>query len=302
MAKTCIVITGPTASGKTDAAIKLAQHFNTKIISADSRQCYRELGIGVAKPSHWQLDAVEHYFINSHSIHENVTASVFENYALSAVHQIFSKSDVSVMCGGTGLYIQAFTNGLDNIPEIDAAIRLQIAQHYKENGLAYLQNSLIKEDPAFASTGEIQNPQRMMRALEVVRSTGRSILDYHTQHRVVRDFNIIKFCIQVPRSELYTNINNRVDRMMEHGLLDEARKLQSFRHLNALQTVGYKEFFEYFDGNIALDKAVDEVKKNTRNYAKRQETWFRRETDIHYTVPSKLLEDVLEKLNEAKST
>jgi tRNA dimethylallyltransferase len=285
--ETCIVIVGPTAVGKTSFAIEIARHFNTEIISADSRQCYTELNIGVAKPSQQQLSEVRHYFINSHSIHEDVNAKVFEAYALQSSEEIFSSHHVAVMTGGTGLYIKAFCEGLDEIPTIDTGIREEIISSYKTKGITWLQNEIRQHDPQFFSVGEIQNPQRLMRALEVKLSTGRSVLDFHTRQKIERSFSIIKLGLYLPTKELYAHINKRVDDMMRDGLEDEARNLYSFKNLNALQTVGYKELFDHFDGKISLEEAVEQIKTNTRHFAKRQMTWFRRDMEIRWLDNSK---------------
>ncbi len=275
--KTCIIIAGPTASGKTNIAIDIAKHFNTEIISADSRQCYNELNIGVAKPSPAQLSAVHHYFIDSHSITDNLSAADFERYALDAADKIFAKNDVAVMCGGTGLYIKAFCEGLDEIQKIHPSIKNTIAENYKEKGIEWLQQTLETEDPQFFAAGEMQNPHRMLRALEVIRSTGKSIIELHTKNKKQRSFNIVKIALDLPREFLYDRINQRVDLMMKNGLQEEVHDLIPYKDLNALQTVGYRELFEHFDNNISLDKAVELIKQNTRNYAKRQVTWFKKE-------------------------
>ena len=277
--KTCIVISGPTAVGKTDHAIGIAKKYNTQIISADSRQCYKELNIGVAKPSPEQLKSVHHYFINSHSIHDDVNVKVFEQCALTAVNKIFETSDVAVMAGGTGLYIKVFCDGIDDVPLVNENIRDKITKAYQKKGIEWLQKEIKKTDPLYFTTGEIQNPQRMMRALEVKLSTGNSILDFHSGKKIYRDFKIKKINLEIPRNELYERINNRVDFMINTGLLKEAESLFSSRHLNALQTVGYKELFDFMEGKISLDKAIDDIKKNTRHFAKRQITWFKKFND-----------------------
>jgi len=274
--KTCIIITGATAVGKTDHAIELALNHHTQIISADSRQCYKELNIGVARPSEEQLRKVHHYFICSHSIHDEVTVKTFEQYALHAVKKIFEKNDTAIVVGGTGLYIKAFCEGLDDIPPADEMIRKKINESYQAKGIAWLREEIRKKDPVFFAKGEMQNPQRMMRALEVKLSTGISVIDFHTGKKTTRDFAIKKIHLTIPRDELYNRINRRVDAMMEKGLLHEAEQLFPSRHLNALQTVGYKELFEFMEGKISLDKAVDDIKKNTRHFAKRQVTWFKK--------------------------
>lgn len=283
--KTVILITGPTASGKTSLSIRAAQHFGTEIISADSRQCYTELNIGVAKPSQEELDAVPHYFINSHSIHQEVNASAFAKYAHEAAEKIFENHDVLVIVGGTGLYIKAFLDGLDDIPEISLSVRENITRQYELGGIEWLQSEVKKNDPKFFAEGEIRNPQRLMRALEVVRATGKSIKDFQKGEGVSAAclmYNIRKYAIDVSREQLYTNINNRVESMIEDGLVEEAMALQPYRYLNALQTVGYTELFEHFDGLISLEEAVEKIKKNTRNYAKRQMTWFRKDGEINW--------------------
>jgi len=274
--KTCIVISGPTAVGKTDHAIEIAKKYNTEIISADSRQCYKELNIGVAKPSPEQLKIVPHYFINSHSIHDDVNVKVFEQYALDAINKIFETNDVAVMVGGTGLYIKAFCDGIDDLPLVNENIRDKIIKTYYKKGIEWLQKEIKNTDSLYSSSGEMQNPQRMMRALEVKLSTGNSILDFHSGKKVTRDFEIKKINLEIPRDELYKRINHRVDYMINTGLLKEAEGLFLYRHLNALQTVGYKELFEFMEGRISLDKAIDDIKKNTRHFAKRQITWFKK--------------------------
>ncbi|HEX7903405.1 MAG TPA: tRNA (adenosine(37)-N6)-dimethylallyltransferase MiaA [Chitinophagaceae bacterium] len=288
--KTVIIVAGPTAVGKTAVAIQLAKHFKTEIISADSRQCYKELVIGVARPSVQELEEVTHHFIGTHpiagSIHDEITAAGFETYALQKVNELFNVHDVVIMTGGTGLYIKAFCEGMDTIPAIDSAIRNTIIQQYEEKGLRWLQEQVKQKDPAFYAAGEIQNPQRMMRALEVVEATGESILLFQKGEKVKRDFKIIKIGLDIPKEELHRNIHTRVDRMMELGLLEEVRSLLPYRHLNALQTVGYTELFDYLDGVYSLEKAIDNIKTHTRQYAKRQLTWFRRDKELKWYHPA----------------
>ena len=283
--KTCIIIAGPTAVGKTTFAIKLAQHLCTQIISADSRQCFKELNIGVAKPSALELQTVPHYFINSHSITEEVNAAIFEKYALQKVNEIFKEHNTAIIVGGTGLYIKAFCDGIDELPDIDTTIRENIITGYKINGLEWLQNQVEKNDPVYFLKGEIKNPQRLMRALEVKLSSGKSITDFQTQQKKQRNFNIIKIGLELPREQLIKNINNRVDVMMQEGLLEEIKKLEPYKNLNALQTVGYRELFDYLNGDIQLEDAIERIKINTRQYAKRQMTWFKKDTEIKW-VPA----------------
>ena len=286
--KTCIIIAGPTAVGKTSLAITLAQHFNTDIVSADSRQCFKELSIGVAKPSQEQLRQVKHYFIDSHSIGQEVNAALFEQYALEAVDTIFRSHDVAIMVGGTGLYIKAFCEGLDDIPATDMSIRNAILEAYAVNGLFWLQQEVRMADPLFYEQGEILNPQRLMRALEVKQSTGKSILSFQLRHKKARDFRIIKIALELPREELYGHIDHRVDDMVQQGLLNEVSALLPYRNYNALQTVGYKELFEYFDKRTTLEEAIALIKQHTRHYAKRQLTWFKRDAAFSWFSPHKI--------------
>lgn len=278
--KTVVIILGPTASGKTSAAIEMAGRYQTEIISADSRQCFRELNIGVARPSPEELKTIPHHFIATHSIHEAITAASFEQYALTKAAELFVKHDVIVMAGGTGLYIKAFCEGLDSIPAIPAAIRDIIIQSYNEKGLSWLQEQVKEKDHEFYEKGEIQNPQRMMRALEVVEFTGQSILSFRKGKKLNRGFSIIKVGIDLPKEELHKRIHYRTEQMIEHGLVEEVQRLLPYQHLNALQTVGYKEIFDYLNKKITLEKAIEDIKTNTRQYAKRQMTWFKKDPDI----------------------
>lgn len=277
-----IVIAGPTAVGKTAVAIDVARAWGTEIISADSRQCYREMNIGVARPSADELAQVPHHFIASHSIFDQVSAGVFEQYALEKTHTLLQQYPAVVMVGGTGLYIRAFCEGMDVIPTIDPAIRTQIVDMYAANGLAWLQAQVQEKDPAFWAVAEQQNPQRLMRALEIQAVTGHSILHYRKGNKANRSFRIVKIGLDMDRAVLYERINQRVDRMMEAGLLEEVRALYPHRTLSALQTVGYQELFDHLDGKYSLDEAVDAIKQHTRHYAKRQLTWFKKDESIHW--------------------
>jgi tRNA dimethylallyltransferase len=283
--KRAILILGPTAVGKTAVAIQAAQNFRTSIISADSRQCFRELTIGVSKPSTEELLAVHHYFINSHSIADTIHAALFEQWAMGWIAEIFQEQDVAVMAGGTGLYVKAFCEGLDEMPIVSESVRKQIQQQYGEYGLEWLQHQIREKDPEFYKDGEILNPQRLMRALEVVLSTGRSIYSFRNKISKQRSFEIRKFGLELPKELLHRSIHTRVDLMMDAGLLEEVKSLQFHRNLNALQTVGYSELFSYLDGDISLEHAVDLIKKNTRHYAKRQMTWFRKDPTIEWIHP-----------------
>jgi tRNA dimethylallyltransferase len=280
---TVIVVTGPTASGKTSIALALAQKFDTSIVSVDSRQCYKELNIGVAKPTLEELSLVNHYFINSHSIHEIVDAVVFEKYAIAAVEEIFLKNNVAIVCGGTGLYLNVFCEGIDDIPKTPPELRAEIIAFYQNFGFEYLHAALLENDPEFLlNSSEINNPARLMRALEVKKFTGKSILSFREGVKKQRNFDIIKLGIDLPRETLYRQINTRVDKMMEDGLLKEVSTLLQYKHLPALQTVGYTELFEFIDGKVEKSFAIEKIKQHTRNYAKRQITWFKKDQSIQW--------------------
>jgi tRNA dimethylallyltransferase len=284
--KTVIVIAGPTAVGKTSAAIRLAKYFHTEIISADSRQCFKEMNIGVARPAPEELAAVPHHFIASHSVRDKMDAVVFEQYALKKTQALFRQHDKVVMVGGTGLYIKAFCEGMDVMPEVPEVIRQMIIENYKKKGIEWLQNEIKRKDPVFYAQGEIKNPQRMMRALEIKEATGHSILKLRSGDRAQRDFNIVKIGLELPKEELHRNIHARVDKMMEAGLPDEVKSLLSCKDLNALQTVGYAELFDYLDGKISLEKAIEKIMTNTRQYAKRQITWFKKDKGMRWFHPA----------------
>ena len=287
--KECIIIVGPTAVGKTAEAIKIATALKTDIISADSRQCYKEMKIGVARPTDTELSRVRHHFIANHSIHENITAASFEKEALTYLDMIFQDHDQAVVCGGTGLYIKALAEGLDDIPEVPTEVRNKAISIHKDKGVEGLRDTLLSLDPEFALQGDIYNPNRMMRALEVIMHTGFPIAHYQKgvaqKHQGEdqlsssvgkRNFKIRYRYIQMPREDLYARINHRVDMMMAEGLEGEARSLFAFKHLTALQTVGYKELFDFFEGKCSREDAIEKIKQHTRNYAKRQITWFSR--------------------------
>jgi len=280
---TVIVIVGPTAVGKTAFAIALAEHFNTQIISADSRQCYQEFSIGVAKPTATELATAKHYFIGTHSINEDVNAGIFEKYALEAAAQIFKTNSTAVMVGGTGLYIKSFCEGIDVMPAIDPAVRNRIITNYETNGLEWLQHEVATNDQIYwESTHEKNNPQRLMRALEMVLTTGKSITHFQSAQKVARPFNILKIGLSMPREILNNRIDDRVDAMIQEGLLEEVRGLIPMAHLNALQTLGYQEIFAHLRGEISLEDAVRGIKQHTRQYAKRQMTWFAKDAAVNW--------------------
>ena len=283
---TIIIISGPTAVGKTSLAITLAQELGTEIISADSRQCYQEMKIGVARPTDDELATVKHHFIASHSVNEELNAGSFEKYALAAADEIFQKHTTAVMVGGTGLYIKAFCEGIDPMPIVPEEVRKQVIEGYEQKGMIWLQKELQQKDPAFWVVAEQQNPQRLMRALEVLYATGQSIMVYRTAKKIERPFRIIKIGLELPKEELHNRIHLRIDQMMKDGLEKEVRTLLPYRSLNALQTVGYREMFEYFDGKCTLEESVTNIKTNTRHYAKRQMTWFKKDKEIQWLPAS----------------
>jgi tRNA dimethylallyltransferase len=277
---TVIIIAGPTAVGKTALAIDLAQQLGAEIISADSRQCYRELNIGVARPSVQELQAVPHHFIASHSLNQHVTAAGFERLSLELTLKLCQKSSYVVMTGGTGLYIKAFMEGLDPIPPIPPEIRHFIQLSYETYGLPWLQEQVQQLDPLFWNQAEQQNPRRLQRALEVYQATGQSILHFRNTEKVQRPFLILPFCLTMPPTMLRQRIDQRVDEMMAAGFLNEVRQLLPFRELPALQTVGYRELLEHLDGKFSLEEAVQKIKINTWQYAKRQMTWWKKQPDF----------------------
>lgn len=277
-----IVLTGPTAVGKTELSISLAQKHNTHIISCDSRQFYREMKIGTAAPSQKELQAVPHHFIGHLSIHDYYNVSMFEQDVLKLLPELFKNSDTVIMTGGSGMYIDAVAYGIDELPDADETIRQQVKAELTKNGLEGLQIWLQRLDPEHYETIDKFNPNRMRRAIEVCLQTGKPFSELRKNQSKKRDFEIEKICLVRPREELYHRINLRVDKMMEQGLEKEARSLYKFRHLNALNTVGYKELFSYFDGEISLEQAVTDIKTHSRRYAKRQLTWFKRDESYRW--------------------
>ncbi|MDT3402608.1 tRNA (adenosine(37)-N6)-dimethylallyltransferase MiaA [Mucilaginibacter terrae] len=286
--KYLVSIAGPTAIGKTAVAIQLAQHYQTEIISADSRQFYREMSIGTAKPSPDELAAAPHHFIGSHSILDDINVGDFEREGLLILEDLFIKHDVVIMAGGSGLYVKAITAGFDDLPEADPAIRENLNNIFAEHGITALQEKLLEADPVYYAKVDLHNPQRLIRALEVFESTGQPYSSYRKGTSHQRPFNIIKLGLHIPREELYHRINKRVDIMVESGLPDEVKQLLPYRHLNALNTVGYSEIFDYLDGKTDLPTAIAMIKQNTRRFAKRQLTWFRRDKDTCWFAPTDL--------------
>lgn len=287
MNKELIVISGPTAVGKTSLAINLAKEINTEIISADSRQFYKELNIGVARPSQKELNSIKHHFIGHISIQDNYNAGEYEAEAIEKINSLFQKYEKLVITGGSGMYIDAITKGMDNLPNVDKSIREELNELFKDNGITPLQEELMEKDIEYYNIVDKQNHIRLIRALEIIRQTGKTFTSFRTNPKKKRDFKIKKFVLIRDREELIQRINQRVDIMVGEGLIEEARELYPFRDLNALNTVGYKELFKYFDKKISLKEAIEEIKINTRKYAKRQVTWFRKDKDYTWLSADK---------------
>jgi tRNA dimethylallyltransferase len=288
--KYLVVIAGPTAVGKTDIAIKLAQEWNTEIISADSRQFYSEMSIGTAKPDNHQLAAVRHHLIGHLSIHDYYNVSRFENEVLLLLQNLYEQHDVVFLTGGSGLYIDAVCNGIDDFPDPEPELRLYLKGIFLDEGIEKLQEMLFDIDPEYYATVDINNPNRLLRALEVCNTTGKKFSEQRLNRYKNRDFQIVKVGLNIPRPELYNRIETRIDQMIEKGLVNEVISLLPFRHLNALNTVGYKEVFEFLDSKITLQQAIVNIKTNTRRYAKRQLTWFNRVDDYTWFDPSQIQE------------
>jgi tRNA dimethylallyltransferase len=278
--KTLIIIAGPTAVGKTDFCVELAKTFDTEVISADSRQFYRELNIGTAKPTVPEMRGVTHYFVNSHSINEYFSVGDFERDCLNVLDKIFAKKNVAILTGGSGMFIKAITDGLDDMPDADLDLRETLMNQLKNEGLEPLQRQLQFLDPVYFGEVDIQNSQRVVRALEVCISAGVPYSSFRNKQKIVRPFNIIKICLERDRAQLYNRIDKRMDQMISNGLIEEAKYLLPFRHHYALQTVGYKEVFEYLDGHYGHDEMIRLLKRNSRRYAKRQITWFKNQDDF----------------------
>ncbi|KEQ28558.1 tRNA delta(2)-isopentenylpyrophosphate transferase [Pedobacter antarcticus 4BY] len=283
--KTLIVIAGPTGIGKTALAITLARHYATEILSADSRQFFKEMSIGTAKPDATELAAAKHHFIDSHSIHDFFSTGDFEISALQTLEEVFKVNDLAIMVGGSGLYLDAVTKGLDVLPETDMKIREELNTLFRQQGLDSIREQLSAADPEYYAKIDQSNPQRMIRGLEFFLSTGSKVSSYLTNSKKERPFQIIKIGLNTERANLYARINKRVDLMIAQGLLDEVIGLTDYRELNALKTVGYAEFFRYLDGAITLEDAIVQIKQNTRRFAKRQLTWFRRDSEINWFEP-----------------
>ena len=297
--KLLICVVGPTAIGKTSLAIKLAKAFSTEIISADSRQFFREMTIGTAVPSESELNEVTHHFIHHKSIFEAYSVGDFERDSLALLHEFFKRNNTAVMVGGSGLYIDAVVKGLDIFPEVASEIREDLMETLKENGIEQLQAELKKVDPHYFEKVDIHNPHRLIRALEIQRATGKPYSAFLNKENSKRDFHTIFIGLDAEREIIYSRINRRVDQMISEGLVAEAKTLFQHKDRNALQTVGYRELFEYFEGIRSLDDAISEIKKNTRRFAKRQNTWFKKNEAIFWfdfqTDPLAIIDFIKEK-------
>jgi len=294
--KTLIAIIGPTGVGKTDLSIDIAQRLNTEIISCDSRQVYKELKIGTAVPTKSQLQKVKHHFIGTKSIYDYYNASMFEVEVLELLDTLFQSFDNVIMTGGSGLYINAVCNGIDDLPTIDHELRTELLERLKNEGVESLRMQLKMIDPDYYRQADTKNPKRILKALEVTLQTGKPYSSFLTNPKKDRNFRILKIGLQRDRDELYERINLRVDQMIKEGLVEEARSFYKEKHLNSLNTVGYRELFDYFDGSISLEKAIELIKRNSRHYAKRQISWFGRDNEIQWFHPDeseKIIEFIL---------
>jgi tRNA dimethylallyltransferase len=291
--KTLLTIVGPTAIGKTRMAIALATHFGTEILSCDSRQFFKELRIGTAVPSAGELMAAPHHFIQHKSIFEAYSVGDFERDAIALLDKLFKKHDVVVMVGGSGLYAKAIIDGLDDFPEVDEVIRQELNEAYAQKGIGYLQELLKTLDEVQYNQMDVQNPQRLIRALEVCRASGKPYSSFLQRKEKQRDFTSVQIGLTADRTEVYERINKRVDMMLEEGLLIEAQDMMPYKHLNALQTVGYKELFPFFEGECSFEAAIEAIKMNTRRFAKRQFTWFQKDKRIKWFDYRSSLEEVV---------
>jgi tRNA dimethylallyltransferase len=288
--KRLIVLVGPTAVGKTTVAIQLAGHFKTEVVSADSRQIYKELEIGTAKPTEQELKQIKHHFINTHSIEQTYDAGSYERDALERIDELFKKYDTLILCGGSGLYVKAVLEGFDEMPEIPAGTRAKIMNEYELKGLTWLQEKVREVDPDYFSEVDIKNPHRLVRALELHSAEGKSLKELRTKRKVNRPFEVVKIGLEVEREELYRRIDSRMDEMIATGLFEEAEQFYPKQNLNALQTVGYREIFGFIEKQYDREEAIRLLKRNSRRYAKRQLTWFNRDKEIKWFNPNQVTE------------
>ena len=286
--KYLIVILGPTGVGKTKVAVEVAKKLNTEIISCDSRQIYKELKIGTAVPSEKELAEIKHHFIQTKSIHDYYNASMFEFEVLELLDKLFIKCDHVLMAGGSGLYINTVCDGIDDLPAVDPDLRKELIEKYNNEGIEGLRKQLKLLDPEYYAIVDLKNHKRILKAIEVALITGKSYSSFLKHQKKERPFNVIKIGLEMDRDDLYRRINERVDRMIEEGLPDEARRYYKDKHLNSLSTVGYKELFDHFDNKITLDRAIELIKRNSRNYARKQLTWFRKDGDIKWFSPDNI--------------
>lgn len=302
MPKTLVILLGPTGIGKTDLSIDLAKQLNSPIISCDSRQFYKELKIGTAIPTNEQLNRIKHYFIGNKSVSDYYNVFLFETEAITLINNLFKKQNALLMVGGSGMYVDVICHGIDDIPDIDPELRKDVIVKYEQDGIDNLRFDLKKIDPEYYKSVDLRNKNRMLRAIEVKLQTGKTLSSFRRSRKKNREFNILKIGLERDREELYERINKRVDLMVQDGLIQEAHEMLKYKKFNALNTVGYKELFEFFDDTISQEKAIDLIKRNSRRYAKRQITWFRRDKDIHWFNPqdqNKIIEFVK---NEIKNS
>jgi len=292
-----IVVLGPTGVGKSDLSLEIASHFKSEIISADSRQFYREMKVGTAVPSDFQLKRIRHHFVGFLSVKEYYSASLFERAVLELLPSLFKKNNIAIMTGGSGMYIDAVCKGIDDIPDIDPAIREKYNLKFKTEGIESLRAALKLIDQDYYSTVDLRNHKRIIRALEIFESTGHRYSEFLTYRKVERDFSIVKIGLNLEREDLYRRINSRVDEMVSNGLENEARELLEFKELNPLKSVGYREFFEFFERKITKEKAIELIKRNSRRYAKRQMTWWSRDKEIVWFSPDKV-QDIIDYIED----
>ena len=301
MSNHLVILLGPTGVGKSDLSIELAKYFKTEIISADSRQIFKELTIGTAVPSLTDQNKVKHHFIQSHSVTDYYSVDRFEKEVLNTLDSIFAKTNIAIMTGGSMLYIDAVCNGIDELPDPDPDLRHELNKQFEKKGIESLRIQLKKLDPGYYEIVDLKNPKRLLRAIEVCLTTGKPYSSLRTSTKKGRPFKIIKIGLNLPRDVLYERINQRVDKMIEDGLIEEALQVFPFRHLNSLNTVGYKELFDYFEGKTDITTAIDLIKRNTRRYVRRQLTWFRKDKDITWFQPDQK-EEIIQYLNRVEET
>lgn len=293
-----VVITGPTGSGKTALSIRLAKAIQCSIVSADSRQVFKEIPIGSAAPDRTELEEVEHFLVGSHSIHETFNAGIYEQEALRILDSLFERSPIQIVCGGTGLYIKALLEGLDEIPFASESLRAELTRAWNSDS-EKLKAELIQADPEYAQSADLSNKHRVIRAIEIIRLSGKKYSSLRMNHRLERNFNSVILAMDLPREKLYSQINDRTQKMIQAGWLDEAKEVYSYRSTNALQTVGFKEIFEHFDGIITLEEAISKIQMNTRRYAKRQLTWIRNQQSVIWVRPDEDNQTIIKKIEEA---